>query len=155
MAARNKQALVQDVFCAGVRDTSWLFYFRRELRSFELDSLKDLKAQLEEFPLDLEVDDELVWLGDLSRTFSVKSMIDVASQNVNGSPAAQNLIWKCLAPPRVQMFLWCSAQRKILTRMDLRWRGLLRPDDITSCPLCGLADETIDHLLVTCPVTWR
>lgn len=28
-------------------------------------------------------------------------------------------------------------------------------DSDISCPLCGLADETIDHLLVNYPLTWK
>lgn len=153
--AKNKKALVQDRFSSGGRDLSWFFYFRRELRSFEEESVVELKAILEAVPLDLGAEDELIWLGDSFGYFSVKSLINLVFLNSEGTLAAQNLIWKSLAPPRVQLFVWCNAKRKILTRTDLRRRGLLCLDASATCPLCGLEDENIAHLLVTCPTVWR
>lgn len=105
--------------------------------------------------MDLEVDDEMVWTGDPSGIFLVKSMIEVATQNVIGSLVSQSFIWKNLAPPRVHLFTCCCAKRKVLTRMDLRRRGLMSSEGDSSCPLCGLVDEMIDHLLATCPMTWK
>lgn len=39
--------------------------------------------------------------------------------------------------------------------MQLRRRGLLNSEGDAKCPLCESVDESIDHLLVTCPVSWR
>lgn len=78
-ASRNKEALVQDMFCVGHRNISWQFDFMRELRAFELVSVNDLLAQLGEFPLDLDSDNDLVWVGDSSGIFSVKFLIVLAS----------------------------------------------------------------------------
>lgn len=107
-----------------------------------MGSLSDLLGHLGEFSLDLARDDELVWMDEASGTFSVKSLIDLASQSLGSS----------VGPPRAQMFLWCCAKWKFLTRMDLRRRGLLSLDGDVNCPLYNAADETIDHLLVTCPL---
>lgn len=63
-AARNKLALVQDIYSEAERCISWHIDFRRNLRSFEVESLNDLQAQLGEFPLDLDGNDEMVWTGD-------------------------------------------------------------------------------------------
>lgn len=83
-AARIKMALVKEVFRVSSSGVSWHFDFRRELRGFEEDSLNELKAQLGVFSMDLESDDELVWMGDSSGIFSLKSLIQLASQNVTG-----------------------------------------------------------------------
>lgn len=49
--ARNKRALVQDVFRVGDQGISWYLDFRRDIRAFEVDNLNELKAQLGDFHL--------------------------------------------------------------------------------------------------------
>lgn len=105
--------------------------------------------------MDLEGEDELVWTGDSSGFFSVKGMIEVKNRCVNEVAAPQPLVWNCLAPPRVQLCVWCCLKKKILTRADMRRRGISGDDGDISCPLCGSADETIDHLLVSSPLSWK
>lgn len=110
---------------------------------------------LKDFPMDLDCDDELVWTGDSSGLFSVKSLVEAVSHSLIGPVISKTLIWKSLAPLRVQMFTWCCTKKKILTRVELRRRCLLLEEGDAKCPLCELEEESIDHLLVTCPVTWR
>lgn len=80
-------------------------------------------------------------------------MIEVRNRCGFGVEAPQPLVWKCLAPPRVQLFVWCCLEKKILTRADLKRRGLLGDDSDISCPLCGLDDETVDHLFASSPLS--
>lgn len=96
---------------------------------------------------------ELVWKGDTFGVFSVKSLIELAYQNVLGSVGHLPLVWSSVAPPRVQMFNWCCAKKKILTRSELMRRGILSTDGDSLCPLCRSANESFDHLLVTCPTS--
>lgn len=146
---------MQDACCVGECGMSWQLDFRRELREFDVESLNDFISQLGEFPLDLDGEDEMVWMGDSSGHFSVKSLIELSSQYVHGSFGLLPLVWRSVAPPRVQLFTWCCAKSKILTRMKLRRRDLLGLDGDTKCPLCVEADGTIGHILVSCPVSWR
>lgn len=82
-------------------------------------------------------------------------ILEVTSQNLSGSMVPKTLIWKSLAPPRVQLFAWCRAKNKVLTRVELRRRGLLNAVGDEMCPLCEEDGESLDHLFVTCPVSWR
>lgn len=84
-ATRNQKERVMDVFQGNNSEALWFFDFRRELKEFEMGSLKDLKAMLKEFPMDLERDDELIWIENSFGIFSVKSLVEVASQNLVGS----------------------------------------------------------------------
>lgn len=60
--------------------------------------MNDLLAQLKDFPMDLECNDELVWTGDSSSLFFVNSLIKVLSQNSSGDVVPKALMWKSLAP---------------------------------------------------------
>lgn len=97
----NKLTLVQDVYSSNGQGISWLLDFRRAPRMFEVDILNDLIAHLEEFPVDLRGEDELVWTGDPSTSFSVKSLIDSWNLSVNGLGIPYPIVWKNLAPLRV------------------------------------------------------
>lgn len=94
-----------------------------------MESLSELKGQLSEFPVDLGKEDELVWSGDSSGHFSVKSLIVLVQLNSDGTSSLSGLVWKGLAPPSVRTFVWCGMKRKIPTRVDLRRRGLLRLEE--------------------------
>jgi hypothetical protein len=54
------------------------------------------------------------------------------------------------APPKCKFFMWLVAHKRCWSADRLARRGLPHPE---RCPLCDQADESIDHLLVTCVFT--
>ena len=59
-------------------------------------------------------------------------------------------VWKPKIPRRVEFFLWTAAHGRILTLDNLMLRG--RP--LASwCCMCCCDGESVDHLLLHCPVT--
>ncbi|WVZ53711.1 LOW QUALITY PROTEIN: hypothetical protein U9M48_004616, partial [Paspalum notatum var. saurae] len=56
-------------------------------------------------------------------------------------------IWKSCAPLRCKFFVWLAVKNKCWTADCLSKRGLPHPN---TCPLCDQAEETINHLLVSC-----
>jgi hypothetical protein len=60
------------------------------------------------------------------------------------------LIWKTWAPLRVKIFLWLAFHRRYWTGDRRRRHGL---DARDSCHLCDQEQESIDHILATCPFT--
>ncbi|KAG2659113.1 hypothetical protein PVAP13_1KG333200 [Panicum virgatum] len=59
-------------------------------------------------------------------------------------------IWKSWAPGKCKFFMWLAAHNRCWTADRLARKGLPHPE---CCPLCDQADETIDHLLVSCVFT--
>jgi len=59
-------------------------------------------------------------------------------------------VWKLKIPKYVAFFLWTAAHGRILTLDNLMLRG--RPL-ATWCCMCCCDGESVDHLLLHCPVT--
>ena len=58
-------------------------------------------------------------------------------------------IWRNKAPRRACFFVWIAAWNKILTCDNLHKRGYSFP---SWCCMCCSNGETVDHLLLHCPV---
>jgi hypothetical protein len=59
------------------------------------------------------------------------------------------LIWRSWAPPRVKFFQWLANQDRCWTAERLARHGLQHHP---RCPLCDQAPETLQHLLLQCPL---
>ena len=59
-----------------------------------------------------------------------------------------NWVWKSATWPKIQCFLWQCLHNSIPIREVLVAKGLSIPH---SCPLCGVASESIIHTLRDCP----
>ena len=88
------------------------------------------------------------WTPSSRRVFEVKSFYKVLP------PTAQNLfpwksVWKPKVPTKVSFFLWTTALGKILMIDNLQKQWLVVID---WCCMCKRDGETIDHLLLHCPI---
>ncbi|OMO55420.1 hypothetical protein COLO4_36005 [Corchorus olitorius] len=63
------------------------------------------------------------------------------------------LVWRGIAPPRVELFLWQVLKGRIAVRSVLVDRGLLN-EDYVICPLCNENREIVAHLLLNCKSSW-
>ena len=66
------------------------------------------------------------------------------------NPAKWNFIWTFPFIPKIDHFCWTAAHNSILTGDNLKRRGMEGP---SRCPLCRSEEETVNHLLLTCPYT--
>ena len=60
-------------------------------------------------------------------------------------------IWKVKVPKRVAFFLWTAAHGRILTLENLMLWGLPL---VNRCCMCCCFAESVDHLLIHCPVAY-
>ena len=85
--------------------------------------------------------------------YSSKSMYAVV--NFRGiQPVFLPAVWDLKVPPRIHIFLWLLSQNKILTRDNLRKRGMPKP---LECSFCKDI-ESVHHLFFECIVArllWR
>lgn len=63
----------------------------------------------------------------------VKAWVDLALKADDFGSRSSFLAWLGVAPLRVQFFLWCLLERKILTRAILSYRRLLNSNEDLSC----------------------
>lgn len=62
-------------------------------------------------------------------------------------------VWKSEAIPKVKFFTWTLLKGKTLTSENLQKRGIIGP---SRCPNCHEAEETMQHLFISCPfaISW-
>ena len=58
-------------------------------------------------------------------------------------------VWKAKIPKRVAFFVWTAVHRQILTLDNLILRGRIL---VNWCCMCHRNEETVDHLLLHCPI---
>ena len=135
----------------------WDFQFRRELLEREIEALADLNVLLVSSDVGATLDrpDQLVWKGSSSGRFSVKSIYDSASSHHLNVDESFKLIWKNVAPPRVQCFGWLTYIGRIKTSEYLFRLGIIQNEGEALCSFCNTDLETLDHLLLHCFPVWE
>ena len=58
-------------------------------------------------------------------------------------------VWKAKIPRRVAFFVWTAVHGQIFTLDNLMFRGRIL---VNRCCMCHRNEETVDHLLLHCPV---
>jgi hypothetical protein len=91
--------------------------------------------------------DQLICQYETNGIYSSSSMY--ATINFSGiQPIYLPSVWKLKFPPRIQAFLWLFSQNKIMTRDNLRTRGMVKP---LECEIFK-ALETVKHIMFECIV---
>ncbi|XP_059441892.1 uncharacterized protein LOC132174217 [Corylus avellana] len=102
--------------------------------------------------------DRLVWAGGKHGVFTVRSAYHLAKeigQREEGSCSKENLqkkvwkgIWKIQGASVVKTFMWQACNNILPTKEMLYKRKIVQEP---SCPICGLTNETVGHILWNCP----
>ena len=103
------------------------------------------------------LDDEILWRFDASGSFSVKSFsLQVFRSAAPLLPIFDHakVVWRGLAPPRVELLVWFILLERLNTKDRLRKFKCI-PEENSLCTLCLEDNESISHLFFSCPVAWR
>lgn len=130
---------------------SWNPTFRRDLQDWELGDIGQLFELFYAQSVKGIGADRVVWAGTKNRVFSVKSYY-LALKGSNGLIFPWKAVWKTKAPNRVAFFAWEAAREAILTGDNLRKR---RKIYVNGCVMCKRDGESVNHLLLHCPVAWE
>lgn len=96
--------------------------------------------------LQTDLEDTHIWQFSNTGQYSTKSAYEaffIGSTNFS----LWERIWRSWAPGKCKFFMWTVAHKKCWTADRLARKGLPHP---IVCPLCDQAEETLDHLLVSC-----
>jgi hypothetical protein len=92
--------------------------------------------------------DILRWGHSTSGIFSVKEAYHLQTNPPNQAPEGiWSKVWQPFLWPKISLFLWLTAQNRILTWDNLIKKGFTGP---SRCPLCQQSEETMEHLLNNC-----
>lgn len=102
------------------------------------------------------MEDEWVWIVKGAKVYSVSSGYELLMDQA--SPASDNSglshifrnFWQCIVPRKVLALSWQVLLDRLPTRINLLVRGVLSDPTQASCMLCGLGQESGEHLFTEC-----
>ncbi|XP_059657206.1 uncharacterized protein LOC132303802 [Cornus florida] len=146
--AVDKHAYVVDCYRLDSSEIIWDVLFRRSFQDWEMDEVcafLDLLYRQEGVG---GGNDVLLWAPSSHGRFEVRSLF-LCLSNFANRDFLWKTIWRSMAPTRVAFFVWTAVWGKILTIDNLRRRGNCT---VNRCCLYKDDEESVDHLLLHCPV---
>ena len=149
--SRDREASVDDIMSFPNGILHWDLRFSKNVHDWELESLSSFMELIYSLPLKGEGDDKLGWRSNLNKGFSVKEYYRCLHM-ASFDHFPWKSIWRTKVPPRVAFFSWTAALERLLTIDNLRKRNLILVD---WCCMCKRNGESVDHLLLHCPLAWE
>ncbi|GMQ09298.1 hypothetical protein CsSME_00052722 [Camellia sinensis var. sinensis] len=133
-----------------------MFQFRRELYNWERVEATRLVSQLETGPIIRQSsEDTLVWNASITGRFIMESVYEFLAGGSGSLSPISKRIWLKYIPSRVQCF-GCLAWKGRLKTADFLIRiGVMNANASSVCNLCKSEGESLNHVSLSCPVTWR
>ena len=131
---------------AALSDRSWITDIKGALTLQVLIEYLQLWDLLSNFQLQPDVEDVHIWQFSASSQYLTKSAYEALFIGATGFRPWER-IWRSWAPGKCKFFMWTVAHNRCWTADRLARRGLPHP---ATCPLCDQAEETIDHLMISC-----
>ncbi|XP_028125322.1 uncharacterized protein LOC114322241 [Camellia sinensis] len=155
--AADLEVLVAAVKFGEGQSTVWNVQLRRNVQDLEQDQLVELLDFLYGSNFVREGQDSLVWDCPRSKDiFTVSSFYGRLVQDGFAQDVARvypwSGVWLSGSPSKVAFFVWSASLGGVLTIDNLIHQGHIL---VNWCCLCGRAAESVDHLLMLCPVSSR
>jgi len=129
-----------------LNNRTWVSDIRGALTVQVLIEYINLWELLSNVELQPDVEDTHIWTFSTTGQYTTKSAYEALFIGaIQFGPWER--IWPSWAPSKCKFFLWTAAHKRCWTADRLARKGLQHP---AACPLCDQAQETIDHLLVSC-----
>jgi hypothetical protein len=141
-----KRAAKQRTVAQGLADHKWVSDIKGALTYQVLVEYLHLWNLIEGVVIRPDTADQHVWrLSNLGNYSSQSAYHAFFTGSITFAPWKR--IWKTWAPLRCKFFIWLALKNRVWTADRLAKRGLSHP---ATCPLCDQADETIQHILISC-----
>lgn len=144
---KEKKCMVSDRFCPA--RNHFVIDPGGQLSMEEKDELVVLKRDLEGKTI-RDGNDQWEWLGGNNKDFSVKGV----KQFIRSNQEYNNRLifkWAKWIPKKCNIFLWRLGMDRIATYEALKQRNCTFGSPL--CELCGMEDESTEHLFCSCEVT--
>ena len=128
----------------------WNITFVRDFNDWEIDLVVEFFQILASNSPSTGGPDRLCWKGHKDGVFTSRSFYQLLDARP-GVPFPWKGIWAAKAPPWVSFFIWTATWGRILTCDNLMRRGYTM---VSRCCLCCFEGETVDHLLLLCPISY-
>ncbi|KAL9664080.1 hypothetical protein QQ045_019477 [Rhodiola kirilowii] len=135
----------------------WKVVFRRPLYDWEEVNRAELMEGLRHLQLKENENDRIVWTYSEDGLFSTNTLMKAALKIREKSRKWEQVpfkLWTGLAPPKVELLMWKIYLNSLPSKMTLHSRKILKREQDLACVLCGLAQESTDHLLIHCEWSW-
>ena len=150
VCSNDKKACISDVLCyqEGGNDRFWNLRFHRDFHEKELEATFSFLECIQSRIPRGGGSDTSHWCLNGNGKFDIRSYY-----NNSRRAAASNFpwkgVWKDKNPRRMTFFVWTAVHGQIFTLDNLMLRGRIL---VNWCCMCHQNEETVDHLLLHCPV---
>ncbi|KAL9667760.1 hypothetical protein QQ045_002125 [Rhodiola kirilowii] len=158
MLAVNKKGKVEEMGYWANGVWQWQVIFRRPLYQWEEESRGILMEELSQIHLKRNEEDKVAWTHSSDGSFSINSLMTAAMkirEKRNKWEPIPIQLWNGLSPPKVELLIWKIYSDSLPSKMMLYGRKILKRDQNLKCDLCGIEQETTDHLLIHCQWSWK
>ena len=129
----------------------WHFVLRRSFFEWKKPLEEQLVQLLQGTKLEPRKEDCWIWKAEGFQTFTVNSAyVQVRKDTVGEVPPVYSKLWRCKALPSALLTSWRVIENKVATKVNLERRGV-----VIENPLCGMVEESSNHLFSVCDFAWR
>jgi hypothetical protein len=132
----------------GVDGEAWVW--RRQLRGWEEEELRECQSLLLTVSLQVQFPDRWQWQPDIDSGYTVRGAYQLLTSQTSASlDDAGKLIWHPQVPLKVSILAWRLLRDRLPTKTNLVARGILSPAAHFCVSGCGEA-ESAHHLFHSC-----
>ncbi|XP_028068482.1 uncharacterized protein LOC114271065 [Camellia sinensis] len=129
---------------------------RRPSHQWEVEEQSRIIDVLRAAPaLRVGVKDKSRWLASQTGQSFVTTLYRQCELDFGDCVSASRLVWMKYLPPKVQFFGWLAWKYKVKTSVFLKKIGVLDENASALCVFCKLEDESVEHVLISCPLVWK
>ncbi|XP_028104944.1 uncharacterized protein LOC114303962 [Camellia sinensis] len=134
----------------------WKFLFSRVLFAWEEEEVARLQEVLRgTLVLTDQAEDSCLWMANPSGSYSAGVSWKWWMLSKGPVISVADMLWKNSAPPKVKFCSWLAWKERLKTSVFLKRIGVLNSEANTVCLLCKTEEESLNHLLLSCPVVWK
>lgn len=97
--------------------------------------------------------DTWIWTAELDGVYTVHSAYKLIQKpSLVAAEPIFSLVWGTRVPSNIAVFIWKMVLNRLPSRVNLRKRKVITTVNNSCCPICLQEEESLNHLLITCPV---